>query len=421
MSETIIPTQSQLEVLSAINLSHIEDDFISQAISQERFIDKEAALSAINDSEQTIRNHHALTVNMSAASILRLRQVGKLETYWGYADQTTQSPSIATGNNKAHHDRYQEYRKLAEDSLRPYAPPEVQNNHPVYAALAGPTELKVRTGAAPEYGNWHVVLTEDVAQRAVYHFADSHAAIEVTDKGELTFDKSAILAYGDVFRAKAVADMAREHNQSLTIGMIGGLGIVSKMNAERFIKPNGKSPGYIEAAIFDEISLEKISAVVGKLRTPQELAAAAPILLDPGTLKDKIHLQIGDEVEPFVAKWLARHFPGSVPPENLEDIDTALFASFGLTPESTYEEVARTLDEQAAARWPKIATLMYGYGNHGQLTNFQDERQWHNYLVGIRQKMRRLDDTQRREIKDFIAIQQARVFFRTNLVQAQQE
>jgi hypothetical protein len=51
MSETKIPTQSQLEVLSAINLSHIEDDFISQAISQERFIDKEAALSAINDSE----------------------------------------------------------------------------------------------------------------------------------------------------------------------------------------------------------------------------------------------------------------------------------------------------------------------------------------------------------------------------------
>lgn len=347
-------TAQTLEQISAANLASIEREYLAEAVAKGQFASPDLAEQALAATERNVSEYSALTVNMSAASMTRLMKVGRMETYWGYAPEIAKGiGAIATANGKNHHDEYAVYRRLADDGLRAFAPEDVRHRDPVYAALAGPRERK--TGAAPAYGNWWIELSDAPANRAVYHFSDSHSSVRAADEG-LVFDQSGVLDAKDAPAAKAVSELMRQHNNSL--GMMISDSVAVDVDPEKVISVNGRS-GYIEAAIFDEITLDRIAKVNAALLEYNQIFEAADVLSGATVPAEKIKLLLGQKVEPLVTEWLSARYDAELTESAQKQQPTSItLKDLGLTPQTPYEMVAATLDEKAAEQWKGVCRLL---------------------------------------------------------------
>jgi hypothetical protein len=117
----ISPETNALKLVSEKNIQRIMSDFLNKAVrggvtTNLDMLRQEVILEA---TEMTKR--YFFTLNLSADSIARLLQVGKVETIWDHPDMELLQTS-ATVNNKSLPDDYLEMRRVAENGLRQFVP-----------------------------------------------------------------------------------------------------------------------------------------------------------------------------------------------------------------------------------------------------------------------------------------------------------
>lgn len=405
---------TKLDARSARTIEAIEASYLEEAVSKGQFASTTEAEEAIRHKEAEVREKHALTINMSADSVRRLGVQGRVETFWDHAEEVgvDDIAGTSTANGKAIHDDYVDFRRTADDALHTYAPDDATGQEPVFAAVAGPDELI--KGAAPEYGNWHAVLDDSLADRAVYNFSDSHTSVTKVDDG-FEFDDSTVLNHEDALKAKAIAGLYGDYTNSLGYGRMGSFLI--NADPDRLMTIHGTQPGYVEAAILDEVPLDKITTIHGNLNTPEDVADASGILSNPGVLEDKLRVDCGAAVDPLTKSWVEHRFEGEVPRSAEDDPTTqAAWEEIGLTPEATYDEVADALDRQLGELWPKVARAVHGFqARRFPLPSYRNPAQWHNYVVEANRWLDRpaIKPPVKEDIQKLLRLQQAGVFFRT--------
>ena len=151
---------NRLENISRRNIQRELENFIGKAIEKGIYNNPDEAHDAIMQNAAEIKDTHALTVNMSPESVARLINTGKMETFWDHMSELGDYQALAgapTANNKAVSADYVHMRQSAEDGLRQFVDTEHSTKSPIYAALAS-TGDNMKTGAAPAYGNWNIII-----------------------------------------------------------------------------------------------------------------------------------------------------------------------------------------------------------------------------------------------------------------------
>lgn len=217
------------------------------------------------------------SINLTAASIARLVKTGKIETIWDHPDVESLQRS-ETANNKSLPDNYLDLRKAADNGLRQFVS-NVGEINPISAALAA-TEEDIVEGAAPRYGNWAVFITPspEIESKIVFSAEDSFRSV---NSETFEFNDSNILTLNHAFIAAAI------HKKFFKLFL--------NPESQRRIH---KLRNYVEATIFEPITLEKISLIICSLNTEEEVESARAVLdlIDP--IKNKIKFVFGDDVNP---------------------------------------------------------------------------------------------------------------------------
>lgn len=400
MAET--PLNAGFKQTSAENFQSLEEAFLNNAVAGGLFPNREEAMAALEEEYKKILAQNGATINMTPNSMMGLLSNGNVETYWDYADKDPDS----VADRKSHHPDYAQTRKVADDGLRRHAPQDVRGNNPVYAAVAGPNDL--RRGAASDYGEWWVVLNPEVSQRSVCHFSDSYRQTERVG----AFDDTKVLTYQDALRAKAMAGIVGRHNMSQGRAFSSGMIMIEPGQKVNIIDIDGTLPGYVEATIFDKLTIGSIKEMGVSLANPESLHNSAAVLrgLDE-TTRAKVRITLADDTEPLTASWLRRRY-NTTTFQTEEQPSDKLWERLGLSPDATYDQVRDRLNEEAGKAWIKVRRVLYaGIGHKPSLPNFRDSGSWHNHFVDLRQAKPNTTEANRQQIDDFVELQRARAFF----------
>ncbi len=412
--ETMIPSP-ELDTVSTENIVQIKNAYVQASVEIGQFSTTDDAESMLAQHETAARTENRVTINMSTNSIEHLLKQGKIETFWDAKtyDAAAQVTPLHT-NNKAIHSEYEQMRAAADNGYRKYAPHDAKRADPIYGALA--TALDV-CGAAPAYGNCWVVVSDVIADRAVYGFADSHASVTRNEDGELQHDSSTVLNRHDAITAKAVTELVAAQIKSLNLLLVASNLAVMGANEEKpkIIEVNGLTPGYVEAAIFDPIELDDIAEIHVAMTDRKTMHDVGVLLRTNQAFAQKAQLEDRPTTSQLVDDWLAirRHqLPAGEP-----KYTSQLWERLGLTPSSDMATVAQSLKQTGSVLLRDISRITYRQGDI-RLVDFSNEARWHNYLRNVRATGKYLSDEKQPQLQgllaDFIAVQEARVFFNSD-------
>jgi hypothetical protein len=404
---------SELDAISQENIEHIKNGYIAASLEVGQFSTAEEAEAALNQHEIAARANNHLTINMSTGSLEHLLQRGRFETYWDskQADSADEASSLHT-NNKAMHGEYERVRTTADSGYRTYAPHDAERTDPIYAAVATGVDKR---GAAPAYGNCWVVLSEELADRAVYGFSDSHASVVRSEDGDLQHDSSTILNRHDALAAKAVTELVDAQIKSLKLRMLAGNLVIMEPGEERpnIISVHGRTPGYVEAAIFDPIELDDIAEIHVAMTDRKTMHDVGVLLRTNPTFANKAHLEDGATTSNMVDDWLAARRATQAEDPDSDQI-SPLWEQLGLSPENDMADISAVLKRTASILLRDISRITYKPGDI-RLVNFTSDMQWHNYLQNIRTTGRYLPEEKQPQLQQLLAdltdVQEARVFF----------
>lgn len=273
------PKEKSLANLSMANIERLLAEFIQKAVSNDLASDEDSLRNEIISEAVEMAKKYFYSINLTAASIARLVKTGKIETIWDHPDVKSLQGS-ETANNKSLPDNYIDLRKAADDGLRQFVSVNSEIN-PISAALAA-TQEDIAEGAAPRYGNWAVFITPspEIESRIVFSAEDSFRSV---DSETFEFDDSSVLTLNHAFIAVAI------HKKFFKLFL--------DLESQRRIQ---KLRNYVEAAIFEPITLEKISLIICNLNSEEEVQSARDVLdlIDP--IKDKIKFVFSDDIDPQV-------------------------------------------------------------------------------------------------------------------------
>ncbi len=393
---------------SAANSIAISSSYIDEAVAKGQFANADAARGALAEREAAVTAEHALTVNMTAQGLDRFLRVGSLETVWDYAREGGEPKVLgvlAVVNGKDMSGGYEDARAVAESGLRQYAPADAPRHAPLYAALAGPRERE--TGAAPSYGKCWIAFGGSVAERAVYVFSDSMAAVS-EGEGGLAFDAGVVLTAEDAITAKAVVDLVDAHHAAQGVEFVGG-GMARNANPDELMTVAGRKPGYVEAAIFDEVALENV-AIGMALDNPADLAGAGQVFQQHPELSGRASVYCSEGISDVVVDWLGQRVATKVGEAIYDPAGVSgLWGSLGLQSSASYEEVEIALNRRAALSLRDLVALDPSFP---RLADYQDPLQWDSYVKTLQTVARNMGGEARGKVDELIAMQQARVFFR---------
>lgn len=362
-----------LRSLSAANIKRELSDFTDRAVNKGMYSDAEEAQASIVQEAAEYKARHALTINMTADSVVRLARAGKMETFWNHLQETGSLQDISgspTSNYKAIHSDYATYRRSVEDGLRVFVQPENRDKNPIYAALATEGD-DMREGVAPSYGNWNVIIESSRAEASsVFSFSDSFTGIGGPD---VEFKDKYILDADGAFIAKAI-HMHESNLLDPSVALLPSKALRNKNIAN-----------YVEAAIFDDVEVDDVAAVVCNLHDIGETRSAAQALQQLGRLKDKVRFAIGGGIPPLVSDYLGAHysvFENETEVQGAEDSDSH-WQELGVTAMFTPEEINAAIDTRIAELWDSISRKFQykglGYGReYFKNITFKDDDQWHN-------------------------------------------
>jgi len=279
-SEATTPQKEKsLKELSAVNIERILTDFIKKAVDSGLSSNGISLRNEIITEASEVVKKYFYSINLTANSIARLVEIGKIETIWDHPNIELLRKS-ATANNKSLPDDYLEIRRVADNGLRNFVLNDAKLN-PVSAALATSTKDMVE-GAAPRYGNWaiFIVPSPETEQRTVFSAEDSFRSVS---SETLEFDNKNILTLQHALIAS----------------------VIHRKFFEMFLDPSSqkrihKLRNYVEAAIFDNITLESISLIICTLNTEDEVNSAKTILGKIGPIRNKMQFVFGDDISPSV-------------------------------------------------------------------------------------------------------------------------
>lgn len=349
------PETKKLSEISKENLERLKTGFAKSAIEKGIFTSEAEVLKAIKKEKETLERNMTLTVNLSPESIARFFEKGKQETLWDHlkeAGSLENMKRVPTVQGKNLHSEYISYRETAEDNLKQYVPEDLRDKKPIYAALAGGTNRDLERGACPEYGNLFFELDIQELEKSALNFNDSFANVEKKEDGAYHFDKSSLLAVDDAEEAKAIVNLMKKHNgQFPTVA-----GMVRGEDAEKIIRIDGKTSGYVEVSIFDDITPEKVKNIGVSLINKDDLNGVGSLIEKYPQFRDKFKFFVENTkvIGGLSASWLEKNFEGKVNfAEKMENADE-LWKEIGLNPESQYSEVKTTLNNKCDEIWKDI-------------------------------------------------------------------
>lgn len=398
----------ELHEKSQANIQAITASYLEQAVSKGQFATAEAAQAALAQETERVATQHSVTMNMSAEGLGRFLTAGRAETAWDYAREkgVTNSLGHSALNGKNMAGNYSEVREVTETGLRRYAPVDAARHEPIYGAVAANQELK--SGAAPSYGHFWIEMDDSLAERTVYSFSDSMAAAETRDDGTITFDDSAVLSAEDVPTAKAITNLAADYRASKGMQMVGSMA--------RNVDPNDimvvadRRPGYVEAAIFDEVTLDNVTIGMA-LVDAADMHGAGRLFQQHGeALAGKTKVYCGDAVQGLITDWLSQQTgidvvqKGDEPPQK-----STLWDRLDLEPTATYSEVATAVKQQLGLVYRDLK--LNGRLDLPQLRRFGGDLVWSNYIKNLRSAAKHRGPAIEQKMDELIALQQARVFF----------
>lgn len=414
--------ERRLEDLSAQNIESIAGSYAMEALRLGVAPNAETAQQLIDERTRLIeRRGVELRINLSAASVGRLFQVGEHMTYWDAPSRSESFQtlgSLATGNGKAFHGRYRDFRASAEAGMRQYAPEGSPVTEPRYAAVTG-TDDNARTfGPAPQYGNWWVQLTPRLTESSVFSFSDSHASIRQDEEGQTTFDHGATLGLRDVPRAQAVVELTREHNRSQGDQM-GSL--ARNVDSNQLMTINGRRPGYVEALVFDHVRAGELEAVGCAIATTAELSEAGNLISEyPQVLEHLSSIYMPDSVSRLASSWIKGKARVQTDAESPNAHDTSvpegLWESLGIDPSASYADIARSIHRASVVLYKQLyeGSQTNPYKSPSRSFESPNEvRAWDEYLKGLATDASyATTDERKQQIYTFIELQKARVFFK---------
>jgi len=349
------PEGEKLSEISKENLEKIKSGFVKSAIEKGMFSSEAEAIEAIRKEKEAVEGNMGLTVNLSPESIARFFEKGKQETLWDHLKEAGSIENMKrapTAQGKDLHSEYISYRETAENTLKQYVPEKFQDKNPIYAALAGGTNRDLERGACPEYGNLFFELDIAQLEKSALNFNDSFANVEKKEDGTYRFDKSSLLAIDDAEEAKAVVNLMKKHNgQFPTIA-----GMVSGEDAKKIIRIDGKTSGYVEVAVFDEITPEKVKSIGVSLINKDDLKGIGNLIDKFPQFKDKFRFSVKNAkvIGGLSANWLEKNFADKVKfSEKMEDAQE-LWREIGLSPDAQYSEVKSAIDNKCNDLWKDI-------------------------------------------------------------------
>lgn len=349
------PETEKLSEISKENIERLKTGFIKSAIEKGMFTSEAEILKAIEQEKESVERNMTLTVNLSPESIARFFEKGKQETLWDHlkeAGSLENMKKAPTAQGKDLHSEYISYRETAENSLKQFVSENIRDKKPVYAALAGGTNRDLERGACLEYGNLFFELDIAQLEESVLNFNDSFANVEKKEDGNYYFDKSSLLTIDDAEEAKAIVNLMKKHNgQFPTIA-----GMVRGEDAEKIIRIDGKTSGYVEVAVFDDITPEKVKSIGVSLINKEDLKDIGNLIEKFPQFKDKFKFSVENTkvMGGLSASWLEKNFSGKVNfTEKMESADE-LWKEIGLNPESQYSEIKTALNNKCDELWKDI-------------------------------------------------------------------
>lgn len=370
----IKPESEKLSEISRENLGRLRAGFVKSAIEKGMFSSENEALESIKKEKGAVEGNMTLTVNLSPESIARFFEKGKQETLWDHLKEAGSIENIKktpTIQGKDLHSEYLSYRETAENSLKQFVPDEYQDKKPIYAALAGGTSRDIERGACPEYGNLFFELDISQLDRSAINFNDSFANVEKKEDGSYHFDKSSLLSIEDAEEAKAVVNLMKKHNgQFPTVG-----GMVIGEDMEKIIRIDGKTSGYVEVSVFDDITPEKIKSIGVSLINKGDLKNVGNLLNNP-QFKEKVKFFVANKkmMGGLSSSWLMENFKDKVNFGEEIESTSELWKEVNLEPQASYEEVKTAVNTKCEELWKQIKFYVgadfrskANYGNVGMI------------------------------------------------------
>jgi len=398
--------REELFEISAENIERLKSGFIKSAIEKGMFSSENEALKAIKEEKESVENNMDLTVNLSPESVTRFFEKGKQETLWDHLEETGSLENMKRAPTTQKKDLHSEYifcRETAENALKQFVPEKNQDKKPIYAGLAGGTGQDLKRGACPAYGNLFLELDAAQLEKNVLNFNDSFGNVEKRKDDTYHFDKSSLLTVDDVGEAKAIVNLMRKHNNQFpTFGRM-----VETKDAEKMIKIDGKASGYIEVAIFDDITPENVRNIGVSLVNEVDLEGIGSLVDKYPQFKEKLKFFIRSKevIGSLSLNWLEKNFSSKV--DFVGEIDSAdeLWQEIGLKPEDSYSEIKIALNNKCDELWKEIRLYIPGSDFFSKACSANIRR--------VEQSMRsfksRLDVTQKAGL--YLKFEKERLFF----------
>lgn len=420
-------SRSEIDKASAENIASIADSYVQEAVRLGQFATPEEARAAVESNREAVEADHSIKINMSAESLNRLLTVGSHETYWHATEiegVASDLGSVALHNGKNLHNKYRAFRQAAETGLAEFVPAEARTIQPRYGAVSGGTERDAVMGPAPGYGNWWIQLQDVVSERTVYNYSDSHASVRETKDG-FAFDASHVLSEQDAVTAKAISNLTAEYNKSQGYLYMGRSGLAVNVDPSKLMDVAGRGAGgYVEAVIYDDIKPETIAGIGGFITNASEVSAAGQLIKDhPEVLASLQSLRLGASTPALVRGWLEKHVkPGviSTPEDGEAKAELPeVFQEFGIDPNMEYEEIARVIHKTSAMVGQSLRGSIRYVSPPKDMNSSDRAIQWDGYIKSLQARLQIASPQEATNIQNFIALQQARLFFKPSPLPAE--
>ncbi len=132
--------------------------------------------------------------------------------------------------------------------------------------------------------------------------------------------------------------------------------MVREQDMKKIIKIDGKTSGYIEVAVFDDITPKKVKSIGVSLINKKDLKSIGNLINKYPQFKDKFKFFVENTkvIGGLTADWLEKNFADKVNfAEKMENADE-LWKEIDLSPEVQYSEVKTALNNKCDELWKDI-------------------------------------------------------------------
>jgi hypothetical protein len=396
------------------NETLLRTSFLEDSVKSGRFENKAEALEALNQKSAEIKKSGVfLVISMTGPGFLRFMRTGQHDTFWDH-QQTAQTPELmkmSGTSGVAHSEGYDLHRLATEEALALQVPPDYRGIHPNYAFMHHMPQEGGTLGSGPaSYGNVFVRLAKEVTDAKIaYTFSDSLYAGKMLSNGHYVHNTGRVLGAELVPEAMAMMDIANEFNRRA--------GLVGK-NLVRAGTPQisiDGAVGYVEAAIFDRVTIDQVDSVeiaLNDFYADTDGYKLLPLLIDQiekNGLEGKTSVLLPNRFRPLVKEWVAEHLQvaDKSPSKQLELSEPdEIWSLLKIGPDSDYATVSLALQKYSENLVSQI--FRYEGTNFSPPIELSSRR---NYLTRLKQKCRLVDDDQKQRIDELISIEETRMFF----------